>query len=301
MKYQEVKVNLPKEIAEEFTEFLDSLQVEGYYEILFDSTIPKKEEEGIIRDNTHIHIYLPENDINKEIQILIFLKTNCNENYFLESRVVETKEFALAYQEFYKPFTIGESFSIIPIWEKDSEKAQEISKDKIPLYINPGMAFGTGHHETTKLMLTRMQNVVQSKDSVIDLGTGSGILSIGAALLGAEFILAIDIDPNAVKACEYNWSENNFPSTKTIKILEGGFDHEEIFQHEFQVLLANITFAVISQNISRIKKIKTNRFLFSGIITEKKEDSMELFTKELGGKLVSLEEFNGWLMIDWKR
>jgi ribosomal protein L11 methyltransferase len=303
MKYREIKCNLPKNLANEFNEFLDELQVEGYYEILFDSSLPKTQEEGIIRDNTHINVYLGENDFEKELKIHIYLKTQSIEKYFIESRLVETREFEEAYKEFYKPFVIGDKFCIIPIWEKESIEAVKLlnESNRIALFMNPGMAFGTGHHETTKLMLSRMPKLVLPNDTILDMGTGSGILSVAAGLLGAKQIVAIDIDPNAVRAADYNWKENTFTNNTDITILEGGFDHSEISKYNYDLILANITFAVISQNIHRIEKIQSKHFLFSGIITEKREASIKLFHEVLGGELLYEEEFNGWMLLEWKR
>lgn len=303
MKYLELKVNLPKDIATEFTEFLDSLSVEGYYEILFDSSLPRPASGEILRDDTNIQVYLGETDTEKELKILIFLKTFANGKSFLESRIVETKEFEEAYKEFYKPFQIGEHYWIIPTWEKESELSQKVlsEKNNIILYMNPGLAFGTGHHETTKLMISRIENIVKEGMSILDMGTGSGILSIAAGYKKVKEILAIDIDPNAVRATEFNWAENQFPSPVEFKVLEGGFDHPEISKQSYDLMLGNITYAVISQNIEYIKKIKTNRFLFSGLIIEKKEDSIKLFTEHLGGKLVYEEQFNDWIILEWER
>jgi ribosomal protein L11 methyltransferase len=166
--------------------------------------------------------------------------------------------------------------------------------------MNPGLAFGTGHHETTKLMLSRMSSLIKQGMTILDMGTGSGILSIGAGLLGAKKIIAIDIDPNAVRATEFNWKENDCKGTE-ISILEGGFDSSEIFEFSYDLVLANITYAVISQNIKNITKIKTNRFLFSGIISEKKEESYNLFSNYMGGNLIYNESMDGWEIIEWSR
>ncbi|MBK8396984.1 MAG: 50S ribosomal protein L11 methyltransferase [Leptospiraceae bacterium] len=303
MKYLELKVNLPKEISEEFTDFLDSISVEGYYEILFDSTLPRPASGEILRDDTNIQVYLGETDTEKELKILIYLKTFASGKSFLESRIVETKEFEEAYKEFYKPFQIGEHYWIIPTWEKESELSKKVllENNNIILYMNPGLAFGTGHHETTKLMIARIEKIVKPGMSILDMGTGSGILSIAAAYKKVNEILAIDIDPNAVRATEFNWAENQFPSPVNFSVFEGGFDHPEISKKSYDLMLGNITYAVISQNIESIKKINTNRFLFSGLIIEKKEASIKLFTEHLGGKLSYEEQFNDWIILEWER
>lgn len=301
MKYREVKCHLPKEISEEFIAFLEDLGTEGHYEILFDS---EKKRNEIISDNTNIHVYLAEEDLEKEIKIRIYLKLHDSENSFVESRIVETREFEEAYKEFYKPFIIGQKFVLIPSWEKNSSEGLNLLQthpNSIPLYMNPGLAFGTGHHETTKLMLERIAEVVSKGMNILDMGTGSGILSIACGLLGAKNITAIDIDPNAVRASLFNISENEFPEETHFEVLEGGFDHHKVFETSYDLVLANITFAVISQNIHHIAKIKSNRFLFSGIILEKRKDILEILGSNLKGEIVYEKEFNEWIIIDWKR
>ncbi len=299
MNYKELKINLPKDITDEFNQFLDELEVEGYYEILFDSSLPKLNNQ-ILRDDTNIKVYIQDIDILKEVKIEIYLKVKAADKFFIESRQIETIEYEEAYKEFYKPFQIGKNFWIVPVWEKDTSELEKDSSNQI-LYMNPGLAFGTGHHETTKLMLSRIQELEVKNKSILDLGCGSGILSIGAARLGANKIFALDIDSNATRATEFNFNENSFSHELDIKIIYGGIDSEFIFETEFDLVLANITYAVISQNIEYIKKIKSNHFLFSGLIIERKNDSLNLFQKALGGSLVYEEQFNDWLVLEWKR
>lgn len=303
MKYRELKCNLPKEISEEFLNFLEEIQTEGHYEILFDSEQKRLPGSPIISENTNIHVYLEENEIDKEIKIRIFLKLQASENSFVESRIVETREFEEAYKEFYKPFCVGKKFVIIPSWEKNSQEAQRVLQSipsSIPLYMNPGLAFGTGHHETTKLMLERIIEIFPQDMNILDLGCGSGILSIACGLLGARNIIAVDIDPNAIKASLHNISENQFSNTK-FEIIEGGFDHPIIFRSSYDLVLANITFSVITQNLSYLVRMNANRFLFSGITSEKQKEFLQLLEKNMKGKIVYQKAFNEWIILDWKR
>ncbi|MCB1156317.1 MAG: 50S ribosomal protein L11 methyltransferase, partial [Leptospiraceae bacterium] len=229
-------------------------------------------------------------------------KATVQTEYFLESRLIESKEYEEAYKEFYKPFDVGKTLRIIPTWEKKSEEIiTQLKKDnRIPLFLNPGLAFGTGHHETTKLMIERMETAMKGVKSVLDMGTGSGVLGIAAAILGAKKICAIDIDSNAVEACKFNRNENSLDTSIDFSVYEGGFDHEKV-PLEYDLTLINITFAVISKNIENIKNIQTERILFSGLITEKREAAMELFTQKLGGNLLYEASLNDWILLDWKR
>lgn len=249
MKYREIILNIPKEIAEDFTTFLDEIGVAGYYEILFDREVPRAPHEEIISDDTKFRVYLAQEDNENETKILIYLKANAGEVFFSESRWIETKEYEEAYKEFYKPFIVG-SYRVIPTWEKDTALGTT-PEGIFPLFINPGLAFGTGHHETTRLVLGRMGNLSLSGKKVVDVGTGSGILSVAAAKSGASPILAVDVDPNSVRSASFNRDENDI-SSEVLAVEEGGFDHEKIQGQTWDLLIANITFAVLKANIQKL-------------------------------------------------
>lgn len=276
MEYRELKVNLPKELSDPFYELLDSLQCAGYYEILFDGEAPKEKDQGLIRDNTNIRIYLQTDEVEKELKILIFLKLFAPNNYNSESRVIETRDYEEAYKEYYKPFPIGNKLWVIPTWEKKEPNTIALWEPTggIPLFINPGVAFGTGHHETTKLILEHLDSLYAEGKfafkSACDVGTGSGILSIGLAKFGVSKIFALDIDPNAVKAAWSNWTENEYPKGFQFSVEESGIDNPKLTNVPYDLAIANITFAVLSQNIRHLAKINAPRIIFSGIITEKK-------------------------------
>ena len=110
---------------------------------------------------------------------------------------VHEADWANEWKQYYKPVKISERLVIKPTWEP-----YEAKDDEVIIELDPGMAFGTGTHETTALCLRTIEKVVQPGDDVIDIGTGSGILAIAAAKLGARHVLAIDLDPVAVSKCE---------------------------------------------------------------------------------------------------
>ena len=115
----------------------------------------------------------------------------------LETRTVNDQDWTDVWKKYFKPFHAGRNLVIKPTWEP-----YEPDADDLVIEIDPGMAFGSGTHETTGMCLSLLEETITGGEEIIDVGTGSGILAIGAALLGAGHVLAIDIDPDAVKvAC----------------------------------------------------------------------------------------------------
>ena len=143
---------------------------------------------------------------------------------------VEEADWATAWKAFYKPFRVGRRLLVTPPWEHP-----ELASDDLPLVIDPGMAFGTGSHPTTQLCLAALEDYVQPGHSVADIGTGSGILAIAAAKLGASPVAANDNDPLAVRIARENTAANGVSVEVTDALPTG--------QHD--VVVANILADVI--------------------------------------------------------
>ncbi len=181
-------------------------------------------------------------------------------------RTVEEEAWANAWKAYFKPLRIGERFVVKPSWEP-WEAAPE---DRI-IELDPGMAFGSGTHPTTGLCLRLLEGCVQPGMRVLDWGTGSGILAVGTALLGAREVVAIDLDPNAVRAATENAERNGFAerihvSAASIEALppDGLFD----------VVVANIVAAPIIAGAGEIRRrVKPGgRVLVSGIIDQREAE-----------------------------
>lgn len=130
----------------------------------------------------------------------------------LETQTVRNENWADSWKQFYKPFRAGIHLVIKPTWESfDAEAGDHI------IEIDPGMAFGSGTHETTGMCLEMLEKIIHGGEYVIDVGTGSGILAIGAAMTGAGHVLAIDIDPDAVRVAEENVIHNGVGEAVTVR------------------------------------------------------------------------------------
>lgn len=126
---------------------------------------------------------------------------------------VDDEDWATAWKQYFKPIRISDKLTIKPTWEE-----YEAGPDERIIELDPGMAFGTGTHPTTSLCLQTLESVIRGGEEVIDVGTGSGILAIGACLLGAKSVLAVDLDPVAVSSAKENVSLNNLSEKVEVRL-----------------------------------------------------------------------------------
>jgi ribosomal protein L11 methyltransferase len=200
---------------------------------------------------------------------------------------VQEEDWANAWKQYFKPTRVGQHLMIIPSWENYT-----LLEGDIPLYLDPGMAFGTGTHPTTALCLRKLESVVKPGDRVLDVGTGSGILAVASARLGASPVVAIDIDPVAIRAARENAERNGV----ALDVRGGTLDQVE--PDECDVIIANIIasviIAILPEVATRLKK--GGKFLASGIIAEKKQAVVDAITQTW---LLPLEirEEGGWVAI----
>ncbi|RPK28082.1 50S ribosomal protein L11 methyltransferase [Paenibacillus xylanexedens] len=163
-----------------------------------------------------------------------------------ETRTVDENDWATAWKQYFKPVRVSERLTIKPTWE---EYTPESPDEKI-IELDPGMAFGTGTHPTTSLCLRTLETVIQGGEEVIDVGTGSGILAIGAIKLGAKHVLALDLDPVAVISARENVELNGLEPQITVKESDllsvlGSQDPALGVQLPVKVVVANILAEII--------------------------------------------------------
>ncbi len=195
-------------------------------------------------------------------------------------RIVDEEDWANNWKSGFRPFNVGEKLLVCPTWEAVPE-----DNTRAVLRIDPGMAFGTGAHHTTRMCLELLERTIRPGDTVIDLGCGSGILSIAASLLGAKNTYAIDIDPVAARVAAENAELNGVESDKyTIRI--GDILSDEAFRcetasREYDIVLANIVANVIIAFAPVIPMLlkKGGALIASGIIDDRIDDVIDELQK----------------------
>lgn len=179
---------------------------------------------------------------------------------------VDEEEWATSWKKYYHPVKISQRFTIVPTWET----YHPVSSDELIIELDPGMAFGTGTHPTTVMSLQALEKMVKPADRVIDIGTGSGVLAIGAALLSAKEVYALDLDEVAVRSAKSNIELNNVQDVVTVE--EGNLTDK--VSEAGDVVVANILAEVIiSFTDDAFKIVKPSGwYITSGIIESKKND-----------------------------
>ncbi|MDO5410567.1 MAG: 50S ribosomal protein L11 methyltransferase [Lachnospiraceae bacterium] len=210
----------------------------------------------------------------------------------------EDKDWINNWKQFFKPFCVDEIL-IKPTWEEIPEE----HKDKMMIEIDPGTAFGTGSHETTRLCIRQIQKYMKPGDRVMDIGTGSGILSIAAMKLGADSVFATDVDEFAVEAAKENVAVNRIPEEK-IRMLTGDIIGDEAIQKEagyecYDFAVANILAPIIILLQGEIgRHLKSGSyFVTSGIINMKEEEVKAAFAANPEFEVVDTMYDNDWVSI----
>ena len=200
---------------------------------------------------------------------------------------VRDEDWSEVWKQFYKPFKAGKSLVVKPTWEP--YEAQE--GDRI-IEIDPGMAFGSGTHETTSMCLELLEETMTGGETVIDVGTGSGILAIGAAMLGAKDVLAIDIDPTAVKVAQENIEHNHL--TDRIVAIEGNLLDKT--DSSCDLCVANIIADVICFFAKPLTAhiVPGGKFICSGIIKEREGDVHNALI-EAGYEIIEIRRKGEWV------
>lgn len=283
--------------AEDFNEFLENKN--GQWDYIDDDLM------GLAQCETCITVYLPDNNQGRDMlsairSMLSEVKSADTDGLYgrlvAELSSIREEDWANNWKQYFKPIKVGEKLIIKPSWEECPD-----TDGRKVLEIDPASSFGTGQHHTTRLCLELLEKSLNQGDRILDMGCGSGILSIGAMLLGAESAVAVDIEENSAVTALENAVKNNIPEEKytthfgNILTDTGLSDRIDM---KYDIITANIVADVlIAMKDHFARYIKENGVLIvSGIITERMDEVTEAIVSA-GFEMTESNEKEGWVAV----
>lgn len=269
-------------------DILEMMKSKGDWDFI-DSSLINQDLDGIL-----IKAYFSESDDLENIIQGIKSRIDNNPELIADENivtinVVDDNDWAESWKKYYKPIRIGTNIIIKPSWED-----YQLVEDDIIIELDPGMAFGTGTHETTMMCTEALERFVKSRDIVYDIGCGSGILSIVAAKLGASKVVGVDLDELCVKVSNKNIILNNVEDI--IEIKNGNL--LDVVEGKANIIVSNIIAEIIAEMTKDLKEYLSDDgiFITSGIILEKIE-LVENALLENGFKILDIMRKNEWACI----
>ncbi len=248
-----------------------------------------------------VNIWLPVDDWGESSRcdfekiISKLLNINAPKNQFFDWSIIKEEDWLTSWKKYWAPELVGNHLLILPCWMNLNEKF----KDKKIIKIDPGAAFGTGSHPSTYLCLEKMENIFFSDKKILDIGSGSGILSVAARLLGAKEVYAVDNDYLAINSTKSNF-QLNFGDLNNLNTYLGSFN-EVILKNQlkqFDFVLCNILAEVIKGMIPNIYKCLRNNgeVIFSGILNSQKDEIIKILIQH-DLKLLDVSTRKDWACI----
>ena len=243
MKWLELSVDAPSEFVEPLSQIFHryghggvAVEIEGGFN-------PDEDEETPTPDRVTLKTYLPLDSTTRErrsrIDVGVSLVGQVGPVSPLRERVLDEEEWQSGWKQYFHVLHVGRRIVVCPTW-----RHYEAGESDIVITLDPGMAFGTGHHPTTRMCLEQLEGLVKQGMAVLDVGCGSGILSVAAAKLGAGSVFALEIDSVAVRVAKQNLRENGVGHM--VRIEQGSLPHLEVRPRTYNLVVANISAKVLS-------------------------------------------------------
>ncbi len=237
-----------------------------------------------------IHVYV--NPHENPFEAVSFIKERLESakiSFDIDTADCATEDWVNNWKQYFHPMPIGRKLLIKPTWEDEYD-----ANGRKVLHIEPGLAFGTGSHPTTRLCLETLERYVKGGEAVLDIGCGSGILSIACLLLGAESAVGVDIDSLAVKTAVENASENGFDESRFTAI-QGNLSDK--VSGRYDIVVANIVADIIMEFNKEVGAFLADGGVYiTGGIIETREDEVLLSFAQNGFEVIERFEEKGWLV-----
>ena len=274
-------------VVEEEGEFLRFLEQNRQYWDYVDEGLAQR-----MKGASRVKFYVPDNEDGQR-QLRDYLTGL--EQYEPQTVSLREEDWATSWQKYYRPIPVGKRVYIVPDWMR----GEPVPAGRVPLYLDPGLTFGTGSHPTTQLCLELLEEAVAPGDRVLDLGCGSGILAIAALVLGASRAVGVDIDPKAADAALENGSLNGVGADRLSVYAGDVLTDKKLIARlgpgQNRVVLANIVADVIIPLSAKAGEFMTGDgvFLTSGII-EGRQDEVRAALESNGFAVTRHLERGGW-------
>ena len=246
------------------------------------------------RNKAVVHIYISPEESPAEAVAFLSERYNAEGiEHEIDLSICRNQDWENNWKAYFKPLPVGDKLLIRPVWEDEYD-----ADGRIVLDIEPGLAFGNGGHDTTRLCLETLEKHITPDVELLDIGCGSGILGIAGLLLGAKSATGVDIDALAVKTAKENGTINGFEEPK-FTVFEGNLTDK--VTGKYDVVVANIVADIIvmfTENVGKFLK-DDGIYITSGIIDTREQDVLAAFEK-YGFEVVGRHESCGWLCFETK-
>lgn len=282
-----------KGVAIEDPQLINDLRNSGTWELC---DIPEQENTEVVTVSAY---YADDEKLEKRLaeidEQLALIEERIGKYRFGNTRFrkVSEQDWANEWKQYFHVTHVGKSLVIKPSWEKYAPKEGEHV-----IEIDPGMAFGTGTHHTTNMMMERLEKVITPDSTVFDVGTGSGILAIAAAMLGAKSVKAVDIDAVAVRVAKENVADNGL--SDQIEVREGDLLHGT--EGKADVIIANIIADIVIMLLQDIpQKLNDDGVLLASGIIEERMPDVEAAAQAQGLYVDAVDHRGGWVVMQMKK
>ncbi|MCR5523859.1 MAG: 50S ribosomal protein L11 methyltransferase [Clostridia bacterium] len=255
------------------------------------------DEDLLAKDRTKgfVHIYIsPEENPDEAISFLKERYSAESIEFEIVKKICKNADWENNWKKYFKPMPVGKRLLIHPVWEEKYE-----ADGRAVIHLEPGLAFGSGTHDTTRLCLEAIEKYAYPGKKMLDVGCGSGILSVSALLLGADSAFGVDVDALAVKTAAENGRINGFDEPE-YKVVKGSLTDN--VTGKYDIIAANIVADIVIKLCGDVLDYLNDDgvFIISGIILPRENDVVEAVVNN-GMKVIERHESNGWLCFEVKR